>query len=197
MTTFYIPGTKEEEKRYERNAIINNLIAIFFKESIADFDENKDLGYIPPVIQGNILLANDYKDVPYGGKTLGEAGCAVFCLEQGLRYRGIIVSIVKLAEDIANYYVFGKGTRHNLFDHLELGRARHFQDIFDALRMGRLVTILVENNKYSPMEAVDGSHFVNIVGQKGKSFVIDDPQMGRINVPMREIFGATRVAWIW
>lgn len=213
---FYLPKAEETEKRYDNNTDINNLIARAFKESIADFDEGDYLEDIVPVIKGNILLANDYKDVPYGygGKTLGEAGCAVFCVEQGLYHRKIFkVCIFKkimfrfkrgkyikfLSKYIADlgYYVFGKGTRHNLFEHLELRRATHFQDIFDALKMGKIVTILVENEKYSPIKAVEGSHFVNIVGKLGEYFVIDDPQMGRINVHMRKIFDATRVAWIW
>lgn len=219
MATFYLPERKETPKRYDNNRDVNNLIAKVFKESIIDFDENNYWEDIPIVIKCNILLANDYKDVPYGGKTLGEAGCAVFCFEQGLCYRKIFKVLFKkimfcfkqglcyrggrhiklLSKYIADlgYYEFGKGTWHNLFDHFELRRATHFQEIFDALKMGKLITILAENKEYSPIKAVEGSHFVNIVGKLGEYFVIDDPQMGRINVPMREIFNATRVAWIW
>lgn len=202
MTNFYLPERKETPKRYDNNKYVNMLMSAMFKDSIVDFDENEHAEEIW-IDVNRILLAYEFADVPYGGKTLGEAGCAVFCFEQGLCYRSgdrdKVMDIGNLAEYIAHkgYYEFGKGTYHNLFDHYGLRRATHFQEIFDALKMGKMVTILVENNKYSSDKSLKDSHFVNIVGKVKEKFVIDDSQIGRIKMPMKIIFDATRVAWIW
>lgn len=205
MAEFYLPERFEKPigncNRYDNNGRINAEIAKAFKESIAVFDKSEHKESIPIVVQEEISLAACFADVPYGGKTLGEAGCAVFCFRQGLISRNVRtwMDMPTFAKYIADkgYYEFGKGTYHNLFDHYGLRRATHFQEIFDALKMGKLVTILVENKKYFVDKANKDSHFVNIVGKRWENFVIDDSYVGRIDMPMREIFDATRVAWTW
>lgn len=205
MANFYLPERFEKPigncNRYDNNGKVNSEIAKAFKESIAVFDEECYKETIPIVVREEISLAIYFKDVPYGGKTLGESGCAVLCFRQGLISRNVRtwMDMSTFAKYIADkgYYEMNVGTYHNLFDHYGLRRATHFQEIFDALKMGKLVTILVENKKYFWDEANKDSHFVNIVGKEGKKFVIDDSQMGRVYSPMRHIFDATRVAWIW
>ena len=200
---FYLPERKETPKRYDNNKYVNMLISAMFKDSIADFDENEHPEKMLINVE-DILLACQFENVPYGCKTLGQAGCAVFCFEQGLCYRNggrdnplYIEYLSKYIGD-KGYYAKDNGTYHGLFDHYGLRRATHFQDIFDALKMGKLVTILVENKKYFEDETSKDSHFVNIVGTDEKKFVIDDSSLiGKVYSPMRHIFDATRVAWIW
>lgn len=202
MAKFYLPERKETSKRWDNNKYVNMLISAMFKDSIADFDENEHRERMLVNVE-DILLASQFENVPYGCKTLGQAGCAVFCLEQGLCYRSggredpaYIIYLAKYTGD-KGYYEKNKGTYHSLLDHYGLRRATHFQEIFDALKMGKLITILVENKKYFEDEANKDSHFVNIVGAEEKKFVIDDSQLGRVYSPMRRMFDATRVAWIW
>lgn len=201
--TFSLPERRETSKRWDFNQIINSSIEAAFRASIHEFDEAKfadsenfELSSPP------ILTAELYKDVPYGGKTLGEAGCAVFALEQGLHYRfgEPVMQIEELAKYVADldYYEYGKGTYHNLFDHYGLRRATHVDDVIYALYMDKMVTVLVRNCDYSPLEKNEGSHFINLVGKSGKNFSVADSQLDtQINVPAIEIFKATRVAWIW
>lgn len=182
MANFYLPERKETPKRYDNNRDINDLTAIFFEESLIDFNEKDFQENIPQVTHAGLYGAWDerFKDIPYGVKTLGEAGCAVFCFWQGLCTRAIYVGMdiepfAKYLDD-KHYYEPGKGTWHLLFDHYNLRRATNFQEIFDALKMGKIVTILVRNKDYPLSKSKEGSHFVNIIGKSEGSFIIYDPQ---------------------
>lgn len=200
---FALPYRRETSKRWDINQIINSSIEAAFRASVHEFDEAKFAGSenfelnVP-----TILTAEQYKDVPYGGKTLGEAGCAVFVFEQGLHYRfgEPVMQIEKLAKYIANlgYYEYGKGTYHNLFDHYGLRRATHVDDVIDSLYMDKMVTVFVRNCDYYPLEKNEGSHFINLVGKSMKHFIVADSEFPSTQVvPAIEIFKATRVAWIW
>lgn len=206
MANFYLPERKETEVRYDNNGYVNMLISAMFKKSIADFDEKDYREVVPQLTNGCMYAAWDerFKDIPYGAKTLGEAGCAVFCFCQGLHTRSIYtgMDMEAFAKYIADkgYYEFGRGTYHNLFDHYGLRRATHFREIFDALRMGKIVTLLVENKDYLLSNSEGGSHYVNIIGNSGVGFIIYDSKTQEIincSVPMRKVFDATRVAWLW
>lgn len=205
MTKFYLSDRFEEPSehcnRYDNNNKVNDEIARAFKESVADFDENEYKENIPNVTKEDMLVASDFKGVPYGSSTLEKSGCAVFCFWQGLCSRDVFISMdmetfAKYIYD-KGYYKFGTGTYHNLFDHYGLRRATHFQEIFDALQMKKIVTILVENKKYTSNKFSEDSHFVNIIGKMKQFFVIYDSQIGITYVPMKKTFDATRVVWIW
>lgn len=204
MAEFYFPKRKETPRRYDNNRDINDLIAIYFEESLMDFNENDFPENISQVTIRGVYAAWEgrFRDVPYGTKTLGEAGCAVFCLWQGLASRAIYtgMDLEDFANYISDYYEQDKGSYHNLFDHYNLRRATHFQELFDTLKMGKIVTLLVRNKDYSLSKSEEGSHFINIIGKDGSGFIIYDSQTeGIINygVPMRETLYATRVAWLW
>lgn len=199
---FSLPPRKETKKRWDTNLILNAAIEAAFRASITEFDEEKwenseDFKLsVPPM-----LTAKEYGKIPYGGKTLGEAGCAVFALEHGLCYRfgEPVMPIAELAKYIADlgYYEYGVGTYHNLFDHSGSKRANHVDDVTQALQIGNLVTVLVRNSDYVPIEKDDESHYINLSGKVEKNFIVNDSQFEtQIEVPAIQIFKATKVAWI-
>lgn len=198
-----LPYCEEQKERYDVNCELNARIAQAFKESVNNFIQSDAVDFsmevVPP--KEKILLQEEYKDVPYAEKTLGESGCAVFCFEQGLRCRGHKIQLVPLTNEIADkgYYSFGNGTYHCLFDHYGLRRASDVEEVFAALTMGKILTALVRNSDYHEDESAVGSHFVNIVGIKDYDFIIDDSSSntGRQKVGITKMLKAIRIAWVW
>lgn len=192
---------KETPARWEANKNINAMIMESLRESI----KNQD--YSIPVVTKKrhffpmITISEETKDIPYGSSTLGASGCAVFCFEQGLRVKEIAeIDISELAAEIARkgYYEPGKGTYHNLFDHMGLRRARHVQEIFDTILTESdnfpLITLLVRNKEYNGR---NGKHFINISDYIDGKFLVHDSSIGRKFVSADEILNAIEVAWIW
>ncbi len=197
-----IPKREESPERYDANKAINELISDTFKKSVSAYTANFPKEF--EETHGTSLMTKSnskYGHIPYAEKTLGESGCAVFCFEHGLRTRGIECNIEELAKEIGEkrYYFYGKGTYHNLFDHYGLRRASDVQEIFDALKMGKIVTVLVQNKLYQFSKSNEGSHFINIIGiDKHGYFSITDPSISGIwKYPSRILLKAIRVAWIW
>lgn len=198
MTTFKFPKREETPERYDSNREINNLIQEAFKRSVSKFSMHME--NIAEVTDEQVKLSSDYFDVPYAEKNIGRSGCAVLCMEHGLRTRGIQYNIEELAKEIGDkgYYFPGRGTWHNLYDHYGLRRASDVEEIFATLRMGKIVTILLQNSVYVYGGAETDSHFVNIVGvYEGNTFIVDDPKFGRVSASIQNIFEAARVAWVW
>ena len=196
--TLRLPKREERAERYDANAEINRIIGECLKKSIDDYIVDRT--FVLSDTKG-ILRDSEYGEVPYGGKTLKEAGCAVFCFEQGLRSRGYQCKIEDLAKEISEkgYYYYGKGTYHNLFDHFGLRRATDVQEINEALNLRKIVTALVNNCEYTGGKIQKESHFINIVGKdyEGNFFVDDASLKERHKVDAETIFKAARVIWIW
>lgn len=196
--TLRLPKREERSERYDSNAEINRIISECFKKSIDNYTD--DRAFVLADAK-EILRDSEYGEVPYGGKTLKEAGCAVFCFEQGLRSRGYQCKIESLAKEISEkgYYNYGKGTYHNLFDHFGLRRATDAQEINDALNLRKVVTVLVSNCEYTGGKIQKESHFINIVGKdyEGNFFVDDSSLKERQKVDAETIFKSARVVWIW
>lgn len=198
MIKINLPLRAEIQERYEANRYINELIEKAFNESKERFDSEN----VPnsAIIKTPIRTVKAYGNVPYGlsGKTLKEAGCAVFTFEHGLRSRNIQIELKTLAYEIQakGYYLYGKGTYHMLFDHYGLRRASDVTEVFDNLQMGKIVTVLVKNSVYYGDSSTE-SHFVNLVGIKDNKFIVDDSNFGRKASKIETILEATRVAWLW
>ncbi len=194
---------RETSRQWDINQMIEAAIAVAFSKSIGEFDEETAKNSEDIVIDiPKMLWSEDYKDVDYGGKTLGEAGCGAFCFEHGLHFRfgTPAMPMADLAKYLADlgYYEYGKGTYHNLFDHYGLRRATHVNEVLNALDCSKIVTVLVRNCDYSKIEKKEGSHFVNLIGKKGANFIVADPSLPEpVEVSMKEIFKATRISWIW
>lgn len=198
MFKFKLPPREESSERYDTNRKINELIAEAFKKSVENFELPCKARNV--IIQTPIRTVKAYGNVPYGlsGKTLKEAGCAVFTFEQGLRSRNIQIELKTLAYEIQakGYYLYGKGTYHMLFDHYGLRRASNVTELFDNLQMGKIVTVLVKNSVYYGDSSTE-SHFVNLVGIDGNRFIVDDSNVGRKASKIETILEATRIAWLW
>lgn len=210
-SNFILPLRKETHERYEANRLINQTISDAFHASLDVFVEQPNYP-IPEVDyeQSRIVLVNDVLesgitagDVPYGVSTLGESGCAVFCIHNALTYTRSSdypnLSLETVAEEVASkgYYEPGKGTYHNLFDHLGARRATNVQDIFDALctRKKAMVTLLVRNEEYNGRS---GRHFINLVYWDGNNFLLNDSSIGfGLKIDAETIFKCVDIAWIW
>lgn len=210
MVNFKLPHAQEEPSVYDANKLKNDKIQEAFKASLTEGNLLKGVktpkysSYFPSQM---IMNSGATKSIPYGETTLGEAGCAIFCVHNVLTAKyGIQISIEELAKMCADqgYYVSGKGTKHNLFDHLGCKRAENVQELFDALsnHPKAFVTLLVRNADYHNDPNRTGRHFVNLVSyiyQKGiqMHIRINDSNIGNsVIMPVNTLL-ATDVAWIW
>lgn len=205
-----IPHALESLEVYEANKRKNAQIQEDFKASLTEDNLWKGMKtpkhsiYIPSKM---VLRNGRVRNTPYGDSTLGEDGCAIFCIHNVLTAKyGIDIPIGELAEMCADqgYHVSGKGTRHNLFDHMGCKRATHVQEIFDCLskESKAFVTLLVRNDAYHDDSERTGRHFVNLVSysyMRGIRMYIrinDDSIGNNISKPMKTLL-ATDIAWIW
>lgn len=202
ITKIELVPRKELHSDYEEHRAINLKIFSDFKASLQEFDPEVKLS-IMTLMNEEILHASDYSDVPYGSTTLEKSGCAVFCLEQGLRMKGFNVNIADLAEEVykKGYYESGKGTYHNLFDEYKNGfctRCSSYKEVFRSLEEKHILTILVENKKYYNNGSKTGRHFVNVVGKMKDYLIIDDSNTYNHTIKLsKDVFDATEVAWRW
>lgn len=215
-----IPRRLETPERYDNNRDINIAIAKAFKDSVSQYstpgETITELFVNPCSTVPSMARFSDeyqfYKDIPghvggldYANTSIAYGGCAIPCLHQGLMTRGIFKDIRDLASMLGalGYYETNKGTYHNLFDHWGLRRATHYQEIFDNLTMGSIVTLLINNGGYSGNSLETGRAFINIVGldadlDDAPYFYVDDPALDeRRGFEAIGILEATEVAWIW
>lgn len=200
---FILPQRQESHERYEANRAVNTCISESFHASMVNVVSAMQTKVEVDFIPSNMVIASDAMDIPYGSSTLGVSGCAVFCVHDALTYARRSeyekLSIREVAQEVANkgYYEPGKGTYHNLFDHLGARRATDVQDIFDALckREHAIVTFLVDNAVYNGR---DGRHFINAVYYKNGDFIINDSSIGvTLAISAKTILQAVDIAWIW
>lgn len=188
---------QETHEQWKKNKVINQIIRDTWNSSKEELQtDDNDIGTIT---MHRMLISKNYYKVPYGKKgesNLKKSGCAVFCFQQGLRIRGIECDMISLAKEVSKkgYYELGKGTYHNLFDHYGLRRATHVSEVFAALKQKHLVTMLVDYENHNDLEE---GHFLNIVGKKRSKFIVDDPEEGRMEIPIIKIIEASEIAWIW
>ena len=211
IINFILPERRETPERYDANKIVNQAISDAFHSSIVNRAEVASNAVAEvPYEPSNMVLASDVlasgtlaADVPYGVSTLGESGCAVFCLHDALTYARQSdypeLDIETVAKQVAEkgYYEPGKGTYHNLFDHVGARRATDIQELFDALctRTRACVTLLVRNKDYNGRS---GRHFINIIYFDGNHFYVNDSSYGRgVKVDVGIIFRSVDIAWIW
>lgn len=179
ITKIELVPRKELHSDYEEHRAINLKIFSDFKASLQKFD---------PEVELSIM-------------TLMNAGCAVFCLEQGLRIKSFNVNIADLAKEVyeKGYYEPQKGTYHNLFDEHKNGfctRCSSYKEVFKSLKEKNIVTILIENNKYYKNDSKTGRHFVNIVGKMKEYLIIDDSNTYKRTLKLaKDVFDSTVVAW--
>jgi len=210
---FILPERRETPERYDANRAINQAISDSFHASIVNRAEVARHA-VPEVFYepSHMVLVSDYlpesgilaEDFPYGVSKLGESGCAVFCLHDALTYARHSdyseLSLEAVAMEVASkgYYEPGKGTYHNLFDHVGTRRATDIQEIFDALctRTRACVTMLVLNKEYNGRP--NGRHFINAVYFDGKHFIVNDSSYGRgMEMDIDTILKSVDIAWIW
>lgn len=208
---FTLPERRETPERYDANKIVNQAISDAFHTSLGKAKEmaanavsevpyeHSKMVLVSDVLKSGVLAA----DIPYGVSTLGESGCAVFCLHDALTYARYAeyseLDIETVAQEVAakGYYEPGKGTYHNLFDHMGARRATDIQEIFDALctRTRACVTLLVRNKDYNGRS---GRHFINIIYYDGTHFVVNDSSCERgLKVSVDTIFKSVDIAWLW
>ena len=138
-----------------------------------------------------IEYCNDpkFKDIPYGESTLGKEGCGPFCISQALG-----VSVLKVAKSLSehNYHLKENGTWHMALDRLGARECDNIRQISEALKNGKIVTIL------------GNRHFRNIIGvlfdehKKEYYFIISDssfnqPYFEKIDDTLKK----TLSAWVW
>lgn len=193
----------EPPEEYDAHKVENQKIAESFENSKSTFEIDMSKNLLQ-ITDRHILHSADYEKVPYGpNTTLGESGCAVFCLQHGLAIKGIDVPIAKLAAELADkgYYEKGKGTYHSLFDRYKNGfctRCSLCQDIVDSLLRGKMVTCLVDNSKYHKDSSRTGAHYINLVGKQGRYFLVEDSHISWTDIKSIEtIINATMIAWSW
>ena len=208
---FTLPERRETPERYDANKIVNQAISDAFHASLGKAKEmaanavsevpyeRSKMVLVSDVLKSGVLAA----DIPYEVSTLGESGCAVFCLHDALTYARYAeyseLDIETVAQEVAakGYYEPGKGTYHNLFDHMGARRATDIQEIFDALctRTRACVTLLVRNKDYNGRS---GRHFINIIYYDGTHFVVNDSSYERgLKVSVDTIFKSVDIAWLW
>lgn len=205
MATVTLAPRKESPERWDTNRDINEMIAQAFKKSVKSFNGSSSVvsGIISgPKVREILTISSPYLDtvcgeILYGGKKMSETGCAIFCLHQGLEKRlKDEIDIAELAQEVEakGYYEPGKGTYHNLLDHIGLRRAT---DCAEVLMTSSMCTMLVKNDKYHGDPNRKGNHYVNVVGFNGDMAIIDDPVVGRKSILVKDLFAATIIAWMW
>lgn len=204
---------KEPRYEYEAHKEYGEQIRVSFQSSLRTF-KKVSYGDIKPVTEVSMCRNRDVGDIPYGpNTTIGKSGCAICALKHALDATGVNVEIAELAEEA---YQKGylceeykeedglwkiKGTYHSLFDLYKNGfciRAKEYQQIFGTLQSGKIVTLLVSNNKYHNDPKREGAHFINIVGKQGDSFIIEDnTEDERVTKDCLTVLKSTNVAWLW
>lgn len=205
---------EETPSDWETHKRGNSQISEKFQLSLSTFDE-KLYGDIKPVTAERIYYNNelDAVPIPYGpNTTLQKSGCAIYALEHALRAKGKKINIAQLADEA---YQKGylcevkkddgvleiRGTYHNLFDMYKNGfcnRAIKYQEVFGNLKAGKIVTLLISNQKYHNDPNREGSHFINVIGKKGNLLIIEDSNSKeRVKKDCLEVFKSTNVAWLW
>lgn len=199
----------ESHNRYVNNQRVNALISECFAASMEDFIDQVDTiinpGGICEITTHDSLyfISPDHAiragELPYATTTIEKEGCAIPCFQQGLTVQGIYEDIGTLATLIGDlgYYENDKGTWHQLFDHFGLRRATHWQEIYEALKRGSIVTCLVENSYYPANVITEGRNWINIVGANNTTFYIDDAAIGRTCIDAYGILKSIVFAWIW
>lgn len=206
---------EETPSEWEKHKKINSKISEEFQKSLDTYDEKLYLEDIDPVTTERIYYNDELHavQIPYGpNTTLQKSGCAIYCLEHALSAKGENINIAQLAEEA---YQKGylcevkkdngvwkiKGTYHNLFDEHKNGfckRARNYEEIFDNLMAGQIVTLLVSNQKYHNDPNREGSHFINVIGKKRNFLIIEDSNSKeRVEKDCLQVFKSTNVAWLW
>lgn len=216
MAHFILIPCQEQEDIYLAHKQLNEQIAECFKASKSDtFTVAHD--NIPSDDLERVFKTRENCDIPYGTTTtLGQSGCAIYCLHQALRLKkGLQISIADLADIVASqgYYFPGRGTYHCLYDHcLEdhcLGdssndssdkshRACSIQQLYDYLSYESLplATTLVDNSIYWGRNS--GSHFVNVGGIDHVGvYIYDSEENHRIFMEHEKFIAACKVAWLW
>lgn len=216
ITKKVILAKREEiSSEWEKHKKINSKISEEFQRSLKTYDEKLYLEDIDPVTTERIYYNDELHavQIPYGpNTTLQKSGCAIYCLEHALSAKGENINIAQLAEEA---YQKGylcevkkddgvleiRGTYHNLFDLYKSGfcnRAIKYQEVFDNLKAGKIVTLLVDNQKYHNDPSKTGAHFINVIGKKGNLLIIEDSNSReRVEKDCLQVFKSTNVAWLW
>lgn len=209
MKTLDFAPQQEDQKRYDLNAIINEMIHFAFQKSLRSFNPileltvaplSKIISTVDSPFHINPTTTIPCGDLDYGTTTLRESGCAVFCFHQGLSVQGIYCDLDDLSDEITKkgyYYEPKNSTWHSLFDHYGLRRATHYMEIVDSLRHSSICTCLVKNSVYHNDPERNGNHFVNVVGLDKTKVCIDDSHIGRSFFDFEEFLNSVLVAWIW
>lgn len=201
MAHFILIPCQEQEDIYLAHKQLNEQIAECFKSSKSEtFTVAHD--NIPSDDLERVFKTRENCNIPYGTTTtLGQSGCAIYCLHQALRLKkGLQISIADLADIVASqgYYYPGRGTYHCLFDHCHAARTGSVQQLYDYLCYEGLplATVLVDNAIYWGKNT--GSHFINVGGiTKNGVYIYDSEEDHRIFMEHKKFISASKVVWLW
>lgn len=213
---FIVRNKKErEEIDYACDILRRNFQGRLLKSRIGVKDE-----VIAYITDSNFPISQKhsyYSDLPYGQKgTIGSGGCGPLAVEYALRLMGFEVFFLDIIEECVNkgyrayeYNEKGEittaaGTEDHLFYNLA-DEALSLSEIFEALKEGRPVTLLVDNTIYNRDSSRKGNHFVTLIGVGiGNNAIIMDgnkivncQEEAKVVIPLDEILIGTKGAWIW
>lgn len=153
-----------------------------------------------------------YSRLPYGlVGTVGDAGCGPLAVEYALRVMGFSISFEDILHECVSKgyraYVYsdsdeiidGAGTEHLLFSNLAI-RLSDLNEIFDFLKKGCPITLLVSNAVYHGNPERKGNHFVTLIGiDENENALIMDGNLTAclVKKPLAEILLGINNAWAW